>query len=67
MKQAQGIITGRTARSVRPQRIPRSHPVEAPAPRVVRARVLIRPARPDDLEEAYDFEQRIWGRMAGGI
>ena len=67
MKQAQGIIAGRTARSVGSQRIPRSHPVGAPVPRVVRARVLIRPARPDDLEEASVVEQRIWGRMAASL
>jgi len=30
-------------------------------------RVLIRPARPDDLEEATLVERRIWGRMAASL
>jgi GNAT superfamily N-acetyltransferase len=43
----------------------------ATAPRaVVRpavARVVIRPARPDDLEEATLVERRVWGRMAATL
>lgn len=31
------------------------------------ARVVIRPARPDDLEEATLVERRIWGRMAATL
>ena len=31
------------------------------------ARILIRPARPDDLEEATLVERRIWGRMAATL
>lgn len=42
---------------------------QAPAPgvRAVPARVVIRPARPDDLEEAALVEQRVWGRMAASL
>ncbi len=36
----------------------------APSIRRVPVKVLIRPARPDDLEEATLVERRVWGRMA---
>jgi len=35
-----------------------------PSPRIIPARVVIRPARPDDLEEATLLEKRVWGPMA---
>ncbi len=38
-----------------------------PAPRTGLARVLIRPARPDDLEEATRLERRIWGRLSATL
>ena len=38
-----------------------------PAPRVIPARVVIRPARPDDLEDATLLERRVWGRMAATL
>jgi ribosomal protein S18 acetylase RimI-like enzyme len=39
----------------------------SPAPRVIPARVVIRPARPDDLEEATLLERRIWGPLAATL
>ena len=35
-----------------------------PSPRIIPARVVIRPARPDDLEDATLLERRVWGGMA---
>ncbi len=35
--------------------------------RTATARVVIRPARPDDLEEATLLERRVWGRMAATL
>jgi GNAT superfamily N-acetyltransferase len=42
---------------------------QAPAPsvRAVPVRIVIRPARPDDLEEAALVERRVWGRMAASL
>jgi len=37
------------------------------AARTVPARVVIRPARPDDLEEATLLERRVWGPMAATL
>lgn len=39
----------------------------AAATRSARARVLIRPARPDDLEEATRLERRVWGGLAATL
>ena len=38
-----------------------------PAPRVIPARVVIRPARPDDLAEATLLERRVWMRLAATL
>jgi ribosomal protein S18 acetylase RimI-like enzyme len=68
MKQAQGISQEKHGRTAQSHRMPRT--TGAAAERIVRAvpaRVLIRPARPDDLEEATLLERRIWGRMAANM
>jgi len=68
MKQAQGFNQERLGRTSPSQRMPR--PSGAAAERIVRsvpARVLIRPARPDDLEEATLLERRIWESMAASL
>ena len=39
----------------------------SPTPRVIAARVVIRPARPDDLGDATLLERRVWGRMAATL
>lgn len=68
MKQAQGVNQERLSRTPQPHRMPRSNGVAAERnARAVPARVLIRPARPDDLEEATLLERRIWGRMAASL
>jgi ribosomal protein S18 acetylase RimI-like enzyme len=68
MKQAQGINQDRLSRTPHPHRMPRTSSVAAErSVRAVPARVLIRPARPDDLEEATLLERRIWGRMAASL
>jgi GNAT superfamily N-acetyltransferase len=38
-----------------------------PVPRVIPARVVIRPARPDDLGEATLLERRVWTRLAATL
>jgi ribosomal protein S18 acetylase RimI-like enzyme len=38
-----------------------------PSTRVIPARVVIRPARPDDLEDATLLERRVWGGMAATL
>lgn len=38
-----------------------------PAPRIIPARVVIRPARPDDLGQATLLERRVWFRMAATL
>jgi GNAT superfamily N-acetyltransferase len=38
-----------------------------PAARIIPARVVIRPARPDDLGDATLLERRVWGRMAATL
>jgi ribosomal protein S18 acetylase RimI-like enzyme len=45
---------------------PAPQPVE-PAPRIIPARVLIRPARPDDLEQATLLERRVGGTLAATL
>lgn len=42
-------------------------PAPAGATRSTKARVLIRPARPDDLEEATRLERRVWGGLAATL
>lgn len=67
MKEGGGVVGGRYAGIGRMtpdqghQAIP--HPSAKPAV----ARVIIRPARPDDLEEATLLERRIWGRLAAPL
>jgi ribosomal protein S18 acetylase RimI-like enzyme len=39
----------------------------SPAPRVIPARVVIRPARPDDLEDATLLERRVWGGLSATL
>ena len=68
MKQDQGVNQERPNSTPQPHRIPRTSGVAAErSARAVPARVLIRPARPDDLEEATVLERRIWGRMAASL
>lgn len=38
-----------------------------PSPRVIPARVVIRPARPDDLEDATLLERRVWNGLAATL
>jgi len=49
--------------------LPRPEAAQAPSPatRPAVARVIIRPARPDDLEEATLLERRVWGRLAATL
>jgi GNAT superfamily N-acetyltransferase len=42
-------------------------PAMQPSPRIIPARVVIRPARPDDLEEATLLERRVWGPLAATL
>jgi len=42
-------------------------PASGASSRTVAARVLIRPARPDDLEEATRLERRVWGSLAATL
>jgi len=68
MKQAQGVNQERLSRTPQPHRMARTNSVAAERNvRAVPARVLIRPARPDDLEEATLLERRIWGRMSASL
>ena len=67
MKQAQGATGGRLTRMQQSQRMARSGAVAERVPQALPVRVLIRPARPDDLEQATLLEQRIWGRMAASL
>jgi len=46
---------------------PRRSPVPQVAARPAILRVLIRPARPDDLEEATLMERRVWGRLGASL
>jgi ribosomal protein S18 acetylase RimI-like enzyme len=50
--------------SIRPGNGPHA---SRPVTRTVPARVVIRPARPDDLEEATLLERRVWGPMAATL
>jgi len=68
MKQVQEMFNGRTA--VRVGQAPGiigSRPARQQVTRIVPARVLIRPARPDDLGAATLLERRVWGRMAASL
>jgi ribosomal protein S18 acetylase RimI-like enzyme len=68
MKQAQGVNQDRLSRTPQPHRMPRTSSAAAEGNvRTVPARVLIRPARPDDLEEATLLERRIWGSMSASL
>jgi len=46
---------------------PRARGINAVAARPAVLRVLIRPARPDDLEEATLVERRVWGRLGASL
>lgn len=61
----QGHGGGLGARDLPPP--PTGGPAGAPSVRPAIARVVIRPARPDDLEEATLVEKRVWGRMASTL
>lgn len=50
-----------------PAPVPRTQVPAQPAPRVIPARVVIRPARPDDLEQATLLERRIGGSLAATL
>jgi ribosomal protein S18 acetylase RimI-like enzyme len=71
MKGDQGPTAGRSRATLQPSGYAGSARQPAAAPRaVVRpavARVVIRPARPDDLEDATLVERRVWGRMAATL
>ena len=47
--------------------VPRAQEPVRPAARIIPARVVIRPARPDDLEQATLLERRIGGTMAATL
>jgi ribosomal protein S18 acetylase RimI-like enzyme len=72
MKQTQTTPRARAIRGQRTAPPPSSAlppPPAAPSlalPRVT-ARIIIQPARPDDLEEATLLERRVWGRMAAPL
>jgi len=72
MKEDHGVATGRVARAG-PVSVLRDggsralEPRRSAPSRAISVRVLIRPARPDDLEEATLHERRIRGRMAATL
>ncbi|MFQ5877055.1 MAG: GNAT family N-acetyltransferase [Acidobacteriota bacterium] len=68
MKEDGGFTDGRMAPSLRPPvALPARRAVGLPEGRPVAVRVLIRPARPDDLESATLLERRVWGRLAAPL
>ncbi|HEU4401454.1 MAG TPA: GNAT family N-acetyltransferase [Candidatus Polarisedimenticolia bacterium] len=64
MKQDEGTGRGRSRSRLESPLLPEPRPSPGPFVRPAAARVVIRPARPDDLEEATLLERRIWGRLA---
>ncbi len=67
MKQGQGLEGGRARTGVRPPGQSPDVALPAPSSRPIVARVMIRSARPDDLEEATLLERRVWGRMGATL
>ncbi len=68
MKQNHGLDQGRLASTgPSPVSMPGETSLPRAVPRTAIARVLIRAARPDDLEEATRLERRIWGRMSATL
>lgn len=67
MKQNHGIERNRATLTGRPSLLPAAEARLVAVPRAVRARVVIRPARPDDLEESTRLERRVWGTMSATL
>jgi GNAT superfamily N-acetyltransferase len=68
VKETPGSLRRATAQMPRPRLGRTPAPTEwVPSPRVIAARVVIRPARPDDLEEATLLERRVWGALAATL
>lgn len=74
MKNGQGTTTGSQRMSGEPEDLMGSASRRAPrrvtgsvAARPAVLRVVIRPARPDDLEEATLVERRVWGRLGASL
>ncbi len=67
MNEDGGVVGPRNAGLDRPITYGRVRPVPHRTPRPAVARVVIRPARPDDLDEATLLERRVWGRLAAPL
>jgi len=75
MKDNQGTTTSSRRPSVTagtiagglPQRVPPGAMAPVAAARTTILRVVIRPARPDDLEEATLVERKVWGRLGASL
>ncbi len=68
MKGDQGVDRGRQAPSGAPHLpVPAGGPGRSTGAAVARARVLIRPARPDDLLDATRLERRVWGKLSATL
>jgi len=62
----QGMERGRLTLGS-PAPLPAEGPNPSTATRAAAARVVIRPARPDDLEDATLLERRVWGRLSATL
>ena len=68
MKGDEGVDRGRHAPPGTPHLpVPAGGPGRSPGAAVARARVLIRPARPDDLLDATRLERRVWGKLSATL
>ncbi len=67
MKEDGGIVNGRNPGIGRMNPYQGNQAIPHPSAKPAAARVIIRPARPDDLEEATLLERRIWGRLAAPL
>ena len=74
MKDGQDPMIGGQRSSFRQDDLARGIPRPSPrrgagqvAARPAVLRVVIRPARPDDLEEATLIERRVWGRLGASL
>jgi ribosomal protein S18 acetylase RimI-like enzyme len=67
MKEDSGVVGNRPTNMERLGSYVGHQPISQPLVRPATARVVIRPARPDDLEEATLLERRIWGRLSAPL
>jgi GNAT superfamily N-acetyltransferase len=67
MKQGEGMERNGPRLGGGPPAMPEGRRAAGTTARPVIARVVIRPARPDDLEEATLVERRVWGRLAATL